>query len=180
MDTKLKGDIAEQAAILHAMKHGWGVLKPVGDRLQYDLVFDVEGALVKIQVKSAWFDGPSGNWVVDNRRTKTNRRVMVRGAYGLGDLDFALVFIEEIDTFYVFPCEVFIGYGSEIHLVEADKRQRKPKSADFRGAWNLISQWAAQRETSVRTPHKFGEAAGGVIPSEAFEGDESEKERVET
>jgi hypothetical protein len=41
------------------------------------------------------------------------------------------VFIEEIDTFYVFPCEVFIGYGSEIHLVEADKRQRRPKSADF-------------------------------------------------
>jgi hypothetical protein len=180
MDTKLKGDIAEQAAILHTMKHGWGALKPVGDRLPYDLVFDVEGVLVKIQVKSAWFDGPSGNWVVDNRRTKTNRREMVRGAYQLEDFDFALVFIEEIDTFYVFPCNVFIGYGSEIHLVEADKRQRRPKSADFRNAWNLISKWAAQRETSVRTPHKFGEAAGGVIPSEALEDDESERERVET
>jgi len=180
MDTKLKGDIAEQAAILQAMKHGWGALKPVGDRLPYDLVFDVEGVLVKIQVKSAWFDGPSGNWVVDNRRTKTNRRVMVRGAYQLEDFDFALVFIEEIDTFYVFPCEVFIGYGSEIHLVEADKRQRRPKSADFRSAWNLISQWAAHRETDVRTPHKFGEAVGRVIPSEALEDDEFPGERVET
>jgi hypothetical protein len=90
------------------------------------------------------------------------------------------VFIEEIDIFYVFPRDVFIGYGSEIHLVEADKRQRRPKSADFRGAWNLTLQWAAQRETSVRIPHKFGEAAGGVIPSEAFEDDESERERVET
>jgi hypothetical protein len=105
---------------------------------------------------------------------------MVRGAYQLEDFDFALVFIEEIDTFYVFSCEVFIGYGSEIHFVEADKRQRRPKSADFRNAWNLISQWAVQRETSVRTPHKFGEAAGGVIPSEALEDDESARERVET
>lgn len=26
VNTKLKGDIAEQAAILHAMKHGWRVL----------------------------------------------------------------------------------------------------------------------------------------------------------
>ncbi len=26
MDTKLKGDIAEQAAVLHALKRGWGVL----------------------------------------------------------------------------------------------------------------------------------------------------------
>ena len=47
MDTKLKGGIAEQAAVLHALKRGWGVLKPVGDRLPYDLVFDVEGILVK-------------------------------------------------------------------------------------------------------------------------------------
>ena len=104
----------------------------------------------------------------------------VWGAYELEDFDFALVFIAEIDTFSVFPCEVFVGYGSEIHIVEADKRQRRPKSADFCSAWNLISQWAAQRETSVRTPHKFGEAAGGVIPSEALEDDESERERVET
>jgi streptomycin 6-kinase len=45
MDTKLKGDIAEQAVVLHALKRGWRVLKPVGDRLAYDLVFDVEGNL---------------------------------------------------------------------------------------------------------------------------------------
>ena len=169
VNTKLKGDIAEQAAILHAMKRSWGVLKPLGDRLAYDLVFDVDGTLVKIQVKSAWFDVPSGNYVVDNRRTKTNRRVMVREAYCAEDFDFALVYVEDIDTFYVFPCNVFIGYGSEIHMVEADKRQRRPKSADYRCAWDLISQWAAHRETGVRTPHKFGEAVGGVIPSEALE-----------
>jgi hypothetical protein len=48
LSTKLKGDITEQAAILHALKRGWGVLKPIGDRLSYDLVFDVYGALVKV------------------------------------------------------------------------------------------------------------------------------------
>jgi hypothetical protein len=42
MDTKLKGDIAEQAVVLYALKQGWGVLRPVGDRLAYDLVFDIE------------------------------------------------------------------------------------------------------------------------------------------
>ncbi len=41
MNTKQKGDIAEQAAILQALKRGWGVLHPVGDRLPYDLVFDL-------------------------------------------------------------------------------------------------------------------------------------------
>jgi PD-(D/E)XK endonuclease len=105
---------------------------------------------------------------------------MVHEAYSPEDFDFALAYVEDVDIFYVFPCDVFIGYGSEIHLVEADKRQRRPKSADYRCAWELISQWATHRETGVGTPHKFGEAVGRVIPSEASEDDESLEERVET
>ncbi|MFW9258563.1 endonuclease [Nostoc sp. KVJ20] len=147
MDTKLRGDIAEQAAVIHALKRGWGVLKPVGDRLPYDLVFDVEGTLVKIQVKYAWFDKPSGNYVVDNRRTKTNRRQMLREAYTLADFNFALVYIENLDLFYIFPIDIFIGYGSEIHLVEAEKRQRKPRSAQYRNAWELISAKSLSQES---------------------------------
>ncbi len=149
MNTKLRGDVAEQAAIFHALKHGWGVLKPIGDRHPYDLVFDVNGILVKVQVKCAWFDAVRGNYVTDNRRTKTNRRFMIRDAYKLSDFDFALAFLEDLNVFYVFPVEVFISYASEIHMVEADKRQRKPQSAEYRNAWELILQWAARRETGV-------------------------------
>ncbi|MEM6398237.1 MAG: hypothetical protein AAF741_17940 [Bacteroidota bacterium] len=47
----------------------------------------------------------------------------------------------------MFPCNVFNSYGSEIHLVEADKRQRKPRSAAYREAWNLLLQRAALEET---------------------------------
>src|SRR4030067_959868 len=95
MNTKHKGDIAEQAAILEALKRGWGVLHPVGDNRPYDLVFDVLGMLIKVQVKCAWFDEPSQNYVVDNRRTKTNRRVMIRDEYDESDFDFALVYLTD-------------------------------------------------------------------------------------
>jgi hypothetical protein len=54
VDTKLKGDIAEQAVVLAALEKGWGVLQPLGDRLPYDLVLDIEGRLVRIQVKAAF------------------------------------------------------------------------------------------------------------------------------
>ena len=91
MDTKVKGDIAEQAVILYALKQGWGVLKPIGDRMPYDLVLDINGHLFNIQVKSAWFDSKKGNYVVDNRRTRTNRRQMVRSSYRCSDFDFAVV-----------------------------------------------------------------------------------------
>jgi PD-(D/E)XK endonuclease len=149
VDTKLRGDIAEQAAVLYALKREWGMLKPVGDRLPYDLVFDVAGSLIRIQVKSAWFDEPSGNYVVDNRRTKTNRRVMLREVYQLTDFDFALAYIEPLDLFYVFPVDVFISYGSEIHLVEAEKRQRKPRSMEYRDAWNLMMPLAQHAIANV-------------------------------
>jgi hypothetical protein len=146
MDTKLKGDIAEQAVVLYALKQGWGVLKPVGDRLPYDLALDVSGSILTIQVKSAWFDTKRQNYVVDNRRTKTNRRIMIRENYKVEDFDFAVIFIEELDVFYVMPSDVFISYGSEIHLVETVKRQRKPKSGQYRNAWNLILQGLPQKE----------------------------------
>ena len=42
---------------------------------------------------------------------------------------------------------MFVSYGSEIHMVEAEKRQRKPRSAGYRDAWELILQWAAHGET---------------------------------
>lgn len=118
-------------------------------------------------MKAAWFYDKVGNYVVDNRRTKTNRRRMIRGKYGLEDFQFALVYVEELDLFYVFPVEVFIGYRSGIHLVEADRRQRRPQSASYRDAWQLIVQWATREETRVGSPVKFGEAVGEVTPSQA-------------
>ena len=164
MDTKLKGDIAEQAAILEGLKRGWGVLETVGDRLPYDVVFDVRHILVKIQVKAAWFDEPDGNFMVDVRRTKTNRRRMKREVYSPDDFDFALVYVNELGLFYIFPVDVFIAYGSQIHIVEAAKRQRKPRSAKYREAWELISNWAASREILMRQPVKIGEASRGGNP----------------
>ncbi|UYZ62307.1 group I intron-associated PD-(D/E)XK endonuclease [Hymenobacter weizhouensis] len=167
MNTKLKGDIAEQAVTLRALKQGWGVLRPIGDRLPYDLVFDIGGRLLKVQVKSAWFDTARGNWVVDNRRTKTNRRHMVRSRYCVNDFDFAIAYLDEIDLMYVFPVDVFISYGSEIHLIETNKRQRKPRSAAYREAWMLMAHWAALEETPLCSLAKLGEAGSAVIPSQA-------------
>jgi hypothetical protein len=178
-DTKLKGDVAEQAAILRALRRGWGVLKPIGDRLPYDLVFDVFRTLVRVQVKSAWFYEPCGNYLLDNRRTKTNRRQMKREVYSPADFDFALVYLDRLDLFYVFPVEVFVAYGGQINIVESDKRQRKPRSANYRDAWELISTWAASRETLMRLPVKVGEASRGGDP-EPSSGDLFIGEGVET
>ncbi|MEM6699256.1 MAG: group I intron-associated PD-(D/E)XK endonuclease [Bacteroidota bacterium] len=119
---------------------GWEVAVPVGDRLPDDIIIDNRGKLVKVQVKSAWFDEKKQNYVVDNRRTKTNRRIMKRENYSTNDCDFAILYIADLEIFYIMPVEVFLSYSSEIHLVEDEKRQRKPWSAEFRGAWEIIER----------------------------------------
>ena len=175
MDTKQKGDIAEQAAIFKALKSGWGVSRPIGDRMPYDLIFDVGGVLVMIQVKCAWFDDKIKSYIVDTRRTKTNRRIMLRERYTDKDFDFALVYLSEVDTFYVFPVSVFINYGSAISMVEAVKRQRIPQSAMYRDAWNLILRWATSRGNSGVNLVKFGETFSGGNPEPRFDKIKSDK-----
>ena len=140
MDTKLKADIAESAVVTALLKKGFRVLKPVGDRLPYDLAIDVNGRLIRIQVKSAWHY--NGSYTVDTRRTKTNRRYMRRAYYGESDFDFAIVYIDRLNVFYVIPLSAFSTYKSGITLVENAKRQRKPRSAMYRERWDLLSAWA--------------------------------------
>ncbi|HPM42257.1 MAG TPA: group I intron-associated PD-(D/E)XK endonuclease [Candidatus Omnitrophota bacterium] len=146
MDTKLKADIAEAAVITMLLKRGFNVLQPVGDRLPYDLAVDINGKLLRIQVKSAWLY--NGSYTVDTRRTKTNRRQMRRSRYDGKDFDFAILYIDRLSAFYVMPVSVFANYKSGISLVERKTRQRKPQSATYKDRWDLLSAWAVQPVTA--------------------------------
>ena len=138
MDTKLKADLAESAVVTELLRKGFKVLKPVGDRLPYDLAVDFEGKLIKIQVKCAWFNQQDNCYIVDARRTKTNRRRMVRARYTSKDFDFAILYIEHLNVFYIMPEEAFNSYRSTISLVESGKRQRKPRSIEYMDRWELL------------------------------------------
>jgi hypothetical protein len=146
MDTKLKADIAESAVITELLKRSFRVLRPVGDRLPYDLALDLDGKLLRVQVKCAWFDDSAKSYSVDVRRTKTNRRHMLRERYDEGDFDFAIIYLVDLHVFYVMPISVFSSYESTIAFIETEKRQRKPKSADYRERWDLLSTGLFNRQ----------------------------------
>ncbi len=146
MDTKLKADIAESAVTTELLKRGFRVLQPVGDRLAYDLAVDLHGKLLRIQVKSAWFVKGAKYYTVDARRTKTNRRRMLRQRYDADDFDFAIIYLADLRVFYVMPISVFSSYESTVAFVETDKRQRKPKSARYRERWDLLSDGLLSRK----------------------------------
>jgi len=134
MDTKLKGDIAVQRAVLAGLQNGWGVLVPVGDRLPYDLVYDVPGVgLRRVQVKTAYKSG--SGYTANVRRMKTNRRVYKFERYKPGDFDFAILVAEQ--TLYVVPAKVFLRFKSSIS-VHADVSRLRGPTREFCEAWHLI------------------------------------------
>jgi len=136
--TKYTGSIAEQAVTLELLKRKLHVSVPIGDYLPYDLIIDNGHQLLKIQIKCAWWDKGKHNYVVDNRRTRTNRRHIKRSVYTPIDFDFAICYLLDLEVYYIMPSTIFCSYASEIHFVESDKRQRKPKSATYREAWFLL------------------------------------------
>ena len=147
VNTKVKGEIAESSVIIKALRKGWSVLRPVVDAEKYDLVFSVDGSFVKVQVKHAWWDDQSNRFICDVRKTNTNRREIKRVRYSAKDFDFAIVYVDNPETFYVFPAKVFNSYRSNITLSIGETRQRLPKSAKFLERWDLIPEWASTRES---------------------------------
>jgi hypothetical protein len=92
---------------------------------------------------------------------------MLRTKYSENDFDFAVIYAQDIQEFWIIPVEVFVSYGSQIHLVVAENRQRVSKINDYRNSWSLIQEWAALRETLMCKLVKFGETCNVVIPSQA-------------
>lgn len=137
-DTKLRADIAEFAVITELLKRGLRVLRPVGDRLPYDLAVDCSGQLIRIQVKCAWYEPAKRLYTVDVRRTRSNRRHMLRERYTSKDFDIAILYLSEQRAFYLMPVHVFVSYRSGISFVEHQKRQRQPRSAQYRERWDLL------------------------------------------
>lgn len=138
MDTKLTGDIAVQYAVLEGLKRNWGVMLPVGDRLPYDLVFDVQGVLHRIQVKSAYQMGVV--YAANTRRAKTNRANYKFERYSEGDFDFAMLWHPAELAFYILPISVFLTFKSKVSLPAPGRsRNSANRAADYKEAWDQFS-----------------------------------------
>ena len=99
-----------------------------------------KGGFIKIQVKSAWIDKSHFRYVVDARQTKTNRRKMVRKYYDKNSFDFAIVYVQEENDFFIIPVSEFIKYKGTITLMEVGGQQSKTgiKIKKYRNHWELL------------------------------------------
>ena len=104
-----KGNIAEAAIALEAIKLGIDVLKPIAEHGRYDLAFDLghriaQGAVqmgerstqetVRVHLTSTWY---------------TSQGKQVRTRYAADEVDCVAAYCQELGTCYLLPTQVFAG-----------------------------------------------------------------------
>jgi prevent-host-death family protein len=99
-----KGNIAEAAIALEAIKLGIDVLKPVAEHGRYDLAFDMGARILRVQCKWAPLKGDVISVQLGGYRLTT--RGAVRTTYDEDEIDAVAVYCQALDRVYVLPADV--------------------------------------------------------------------------
>ena len=106
-----------------AIKVGIGVLKPLSDGHRYDLVFDVEPALLRVQCK--WAVRRGEVIVVNCRTCRRGPDGFIRRSYSRREVDLVAAYCAETDRCYVIPPDLFEEHAAvSLRLAPARNNQR--------------------------------------------------------
>jgi PD-(D/E)XK endonuclease len=113
MTTNQKGAVAELAIALAAVKLGVEVYRPLAEGGRSDLIFEVDGRLLRVQCK--WASRRGEAVVVRCYSSRRNRAGLLRRIYAAGEIDAFAAYCPELDRCYFLPYELFEG-RTEINL----------------------------------------------------------------
>jgi len=108
-----KGAIAEMATAAAAVKLGVFVCLPLQEGRRYDLLFDIEHRLMRVQCKWGRLAGD-----VISVRTSTSRhtpRGYVRTTYSADEIDLIAVYCDQLNRCFLLPIDEVAGI-SYVHL----------------------------------------------------------------
>jgi PD-(D/E)XK endonuclease len=135
-DHKKRGQWAELRFMAKATEFGYQLAKPVGDSTQYDVVVDLGGRFISVQVKSTFFQASNlkpGNFVASLVHVSgPNHR------YQQFDFDYLAVYCIPNDVWYIIPSAVALCKQS-ICVCPGDKQNQWEH---YREAWYLLHERA--------------------------------------
>lgn len=110
INTTQKGDIVEYKVILFFLENNIPISKPIGNNLPYDMIVDIKGNLLKVQVKSGYKGKAPETFVFNTRSTSKNYNEVIKKNY-VGKIDYFITYYEELpDKFFIIPVnEASIG-----------------------------------------------------------------------
>jgi prevent-host-death family protein len=132
--TNHKGNVAEAAIAAEATKLGVDVLKPLVEHTRYDLVFDIDGHLLRVQCK--WAPRNGDVVVVNLAGFRYTARGHVRSVYSADEIDAVAVYCEELNQCYLLPIDLVDGMRG-LHLRLAPPRNGQRASLNWAADYEL-------------------------------------------
>ena len=130
-----KGNIAEAEITAAAVRLGVAVLRPMVEHGRYDLVFEIEDRLLRVQCKWARLDGDVVSvQLAGFRYTSTGH---VRSKYSAAEIDAVAAYCQELDRCYLLPIEKVAG------MTAVQLRVRRARNSQ-----RACLNWAAEYELS--------------------------------
>ena len=130
---KKRGQWAELRFMAKASELGFQIAEPRGDTAQYDVVLDLGGRFISVQVKSTSFQASNlkpGNFVASLR----NNHGGTGRYYEESDFDYLAVYCIPKDIWYIIPSAV-AAHKYAARVLPGDKQNQWEH---YREAWHLL------------------------------------------
>ena len=135
--TKQSGDLSEMKFVVWCLERGLGVSIPVGDRLPYDVVVDVNGRLLKVQVKTGWRRSDSALEVTASSTTTENGKWVYRSYEG--KVDGIVCYDSQTYKFYYLKANQIEGITRSISLRIKPTQNRQSRKVRLATDYELLS-----------------------------------------
>ena len=123
MDTKKKGNLTELRCLAAFMENECGVSIPYGDNSKYDFIADVNGKLLKIQVKTSSYANDEKTAIQFScRSTHVNCKGVLNVRYSKDEIDYFATYWE--NKCYLIPVEE-CSTRKNLRLIDAKSGQIK-------------------------------------------------------
>ena len=141
---KKRGQWAELRFMAKAIELGFQVAKPLGDSAQYDVILDLGGRFVSVQIKSTYHG--------DSKATPGTYEASLlhacgpNGLYRASDFDYLAIYCIPKDVWYVIPFAV----ACEKHTIRVCPGDKLNQWEQYREAWHLLHDRAPARACKTR------------------------------
>ena len=140
LTTDQKGTIAETAIVAAAVKLGVDVYRPVGEGGRYDMIFDLEEQLTRIQCKwASRYDDVLVVRCYSSRRTAGGR--IINRCYTEEEVDYIAVYSVDVDNCYLIPPALWVGHR-QVHLRLAPSRNNQQAGINWAKEYEFVATLA--------------------------------------
>ena len=140
MNKVLKGDISKACVVAKLLKEGFTILEPISENSRYDLVIDLNGKFLRIQIKTIYYKNDKKVYEMACYSTTRRNKKHIKAIYTEEEVDYIIGYNPEKDEMYTFPIRDINGRNQIVFRNKRRANQYSPLDTNkYQNAAALIN-----------------------------------------